>query len=75
MPAEATMARPKRSSRTVTVRITEDAHRWAQVASGYTGEAAVDYVSRVNSERGKSDAIALHGEAIKEENPRCAKGD
>lgn len=47
------------------VRITDDAIRWARIASGYTGESMAEYVSRIVVERGKEDADRLHGEAIK----------
>lgn len=73
MAGDTTMARPKRASRTITVRITEEAHRWAQIASGYAGEAIVDYISRVISKHGKNNALAGHNQIVKEEKPRRSK--
>lgn len=75
MDGGAVMARPKKSSKTVTIRVTEEAHQLAQVASGYTGESIVDYASRVLSERGRSDVIALHKEFIGGDKPRRGKNE
>jgi hypothetical protein len=49
--------------KTTPVRLTEEAIRWARIASGYTGESMAEYVSRVVEERGKEDADRLHAEA------------
>ena len=48
--------------KTTPVRLTEEAIRWARIASGYTGESMAEYVSRVVEERGKEDADRLHAE-------------
>jgi hypothetical protein len=48
--------------KTTPVRLTEDAVKWARIASGYTGESMAEYVSRVVEERGKEDADRLHAE-------------
>jgi len=42
------------------IRVTEEAIRWARIASGYTGESMSEYVCRVVIERGKQDADELH---------------
>ena len=36
--------------KTTPVRLTEEAIRWARIASGYTGESMTEYVSRVIEE-------------------------
>lgn len=48
------------------VRITDDAIRWARIASGYTGESMAEYVSRIVVERGREDAGRLHAELAKQ---------
>ena len=35
------------AKKTMAVRLTDEAIRWARIASGYTGESMVEYVSRV----------------------------
>jgi hypothetical protein len=62
-----------RSPKTTPVRLTDEAIKWARIASGYTGESMADYCSRVIAEQGKADADRLHAEAIKE-NPPKRKG-
>jgi hypothetical protein len=47
------------------VRMTEEAIRWARIASGYTGESMAEYVSRTIAEQGMRDADRLHGEMTK----------
>lgn len=42
------------------VRLTEEAMKWARIASGYTGESMAEYVSRITVERGREDADRLH---------------
>jgi hypothetical protein len=69
----ATMARPKKQAKTSPVRLTEEALKWARIASGYTGESMSEYVSRITIERGKQDADRLHAE-VSGEGKRKAKG-
>lgn len=64
------MARPKRGVKTTPVRLTDEAIRWAKIASGYTGESMADYVCRVVVERGKEDADRLHAAAMAEAKKR-----
>ena len=52
------------AKKTMPVRLSETAIRWARIASGYTGESMAEYVSRVVEERGKVDADRLHAEAM-----------
>lgn len=59
------------NKKTTPVRITDEAIKWARIASGYTGESMAEYVSRVVAERGREDADRLHGEAIR---PKAPKG-
>jgi hypothetical protein len=51
-----------KAQKTTPVRLTEEAIRWARIASGYTGESMAEYVSRVVAERGREDAERLHAE-------------
>jgi hypothetical protein len=59
----------RKAQKTTPVRLTEEAIRWARIASGYTGESMAEYVSRIIAERGREDAERLHaevtGEAVK----------
>jgi hypothetical protein len=50
----------KKPERTIPVRLTDEAIRWARIASGYTGESMAQYVSRITVERGKQDADEWH---------------
>ena len=63
----------KKAQKTRPVRLTEEAMRWARIASGYTGESMAEYVSRIVLERGKADAERLHAEATGAA-PRKGKG-
>jgi hypothetical protein len=56
------MARKAQQPKTTPVRLTDEAIRWARIASGYTGESMAEYVSRVLVENGKRDAERLHAE-------------
>jgi hypothetical protein len=48
--------------KTTPVRLSDEAIKWARIASGYTGESMSEYVSRVVAERGKEDADRLHAQ-------------
>ena len=50
------------AQKTTPVRMTDEAVKWARIASGYTGESMAEYVSRIVAERGKLDADRLHAE-------------
>jgi len=63
----------KKAQKTTPVRLTEEAMRWARIASGYTGESMAEYVSRIVLERGRGDAERLHAEATGAA-PRKGKG-
>lgn len=63
----ATLAPADSMRKTTAVRLSEEAIRWARIASGYTGEAMVEYVSRIVVERGKADAERLHAEVTARE--------
>lgn len=52
----------KKPERSTPVRLTDDAIKWARIASGYTGESMAQYVSRITVERGKQDADRLHAD-------------
>lgn len=54
-----------KAQKTTPVRLSDEAIKWARIASGYTGESMAEYVSRVVSEQGKADATRLHAEAIR----------
>jgi hypothetical protein len=68
------MARSK-GQKTTPVRLTEEAIRWARIASGYTGESMAEYVSRVLAEHAKRDAERLHAEATREKPKGKRAGD
>lgn len=55
-----------KAQKTTPVRLTDEAIKWARIASGYTGESMTEYVSRVVAEYGKKDAERLHAEATGE---------
>ena len=55
-----------KAQKTTPVRLTEEAIKWARIASGYTGESMAEYASRVVAERGREDAQRLHAEATGE---------
>jgi len=50
------------AQKTSPVRMSDEAVKWARIASGYTGESMAEYVSRIVAERGKQDAERLHAE-------------
>jgi hypothetical protein len=64
-----TMAKAQKTS---PVRLTEEAIRWARIASGYTGESMAEYVSRIVAERGRQDVERLHAHLASE--PSAAPG-
>jgi hypothetical protein len=68
------MAKSK-EAKTAAVRLTDDAQKWAKIASGYTGESVPDYISRVVVERGKADAARLHAELAADPKRRGVKGE
>jgi hypothetical protein len=66
-----------KAQKTTPVRLTDEAIKWARIASGYTGESMSEYVSRIVAERGKADADRLHAEMASEKptpRPRGTKG-
>lgn len=54
----------KSAQKTTPVRLSDDAIKWARIASGYTGESMTEYVSRIVAEQGKADADRLHAETV-----------
>ncbi len=57
-----TMAKP--TAKTTPVRLSDEAIKWARIASGYTGESMAEYVSRIVAETAKADAGRLHEEVL-----------
>ena len=53
------------SQKTRPVRLTEEAIRWARIASGYTGESMAEYVSRITEERGKEDGTGSTPQSVR----------
>jgi hypothetical protein len=49
-----------KAPKTTPVRLTEEAIKWARIASGYTGESMAEYISRTIVEQGQEDANRLH---------------
>jgi hypothetical protein len=62
---EVPLARKKPASKTSNVRVTDDAINIAHIASGYTGEAMSEYVSRIITQKGTEDIARLHDERFK----------
>jgi hypothetical protein len=61
--------------KTTPVRLSDEAIRWARIASGYTGESMAEYVSRLVAEHAKADANRLHAEAASEAKPGRPKAN
>jgi hypothetical protein len=59
-----------KAQKTTPVRLSDEAIKWARIASGYTGESMTEYVSRIVAERGREDAERLHAEATANEPKR-----
>lgn len=59
----ADMAKKLPTPKTTPVRLSDEAVKWARIASGYTGESVSEYASRVIAERGQEDADTLHATA------------
>jgi hypothetical protein len=64
MPSQWNNAMSDKAPKTTPVRLSDDAIKWARIASGYTGESMAEYVSRVVAERAQADADRLHAEAM-----------
>lgn len=52
--------------KTTPVRLTDEAIKWARIASGYTGESMSEFVSRVVEEQGRLMVGKLHDEVMGE---------
>ena len=52
-----------KAQKTTPVRLTDEAIKWARIASGYTSESMAEYVSRIVAHHAKLDADRLHAEA------------
>ena len=52
---EAGMGRKKVAAKTSPVRLTDEAHEAARIASGFTGESLTEYVSRLVVEKANQD--------------------
>lgn len=63
----------KKAEKTTPVRLTDEAIKWARIASGYTGESMADYCSRIIAERGRDDAARLHADVYGDK-PRKGRG-
>lgn len=59
----------KKPERSTPVRLTDEAIKWARIASGYTGESMAQYVSRITVERGQQDADRLHADLSRSARP------
>ena len=53
------------AKKTTPVRVADDALKLARIASSYTGESVVDYISRVITEHSQSDIERLHDAMMK----------
>jgi hypothetical protein len=54
------MAKKQVIPKTTPVRMSDEAIKWARIASGYTGESVAEYMSRVVAEYAEQDAERLH---------------
>jgi hypothetical protein len=67
------------ADKTRPVRLTDEAIKWARIASGYTGESMSEYVCRIVVERAREDAERLHAELHRQpphkpDRPKGGKG-
>lgn len=67
--ANGSMAK-KKDQKTTPVRLTDEAIKWARIASGYTGESMTEYVSRITVAKSREDAERLHAELYGESLPK-----
>lgn len=56
------------------VRLSDEAIRWARIASGHTGESMAAYVSRITVERAMQDEEEFHAAIEEEKKQRAAQG-
>lgn len=61
----------ERKPKTTPVRLTDEAIKWARIASGYTGESMAEFASRAVAEMGREVANRLHA---KESGEKPTKG-
>lgn len=61
-----------KAQKTTPVRLTDEAIKWARIASGYTGESMAEYVSRIVAAHAKTDADRLHAEAVATTQPAAS---
>ncbi len=73
MDEESGVATVDRKPKTTPVRLTDEAIKWARIASGFTGESMADYLSRIAVERGKADTDKFYSEVTKEKPEKPAK--
>jgi len=62
-----------KGQKTTPVRMSDEAIKWARIASGYTGESMAEYVSRTVAEQGMRDAERLHAGLMARAPKRPAK--
>lgn len=65
-------AEARMGDKTRPVRLTDEAIKWARIASGHTGESMAEYVSRITVERGMEDEERYHKELAEEKKAREA---
>jgi predicted DNA-binding protein len=63
----------KKAQKTTPVRLTDEAIKYARIASGFTSESMSEYVSRVVTEKGKEDMDRFYARE-KGEKPTKGKG-
>jgi predicted DNA-binding protein len=65
----------KKAQKTTPVRLTDEAIKYARIASGFTSESMSEYVSRVVAERGKEDMDRFYAKEKGEKPFKGKKGE
>jgi len=55
------MARPKKTPRVTSVRLTEECAKWSKIVAGFRGESITDYINRRFAPIAEADARELAG--------------
>jgi hypothetical protein len=48
----------------IPVRLSEEAIKWARIASGFTGESVAEYVTRIVTDKAKEDSERFSSEVV-----------
>jgi len=69
--SEDLMGRPKSAPKSHSIKITDEAHEAARIASGYTGETFVDLISRVVKQECVKIIEQYHAKWVAKEKPNA----